>query len=613
MKRQHVMRFGTALDQSDTHFRLWAPDARAVALRASTPEGERLTRELIAQGDGWYELAIAGIPRGTRYSYRIDDEIDVPDPASRFNPEGVHGPGEVIDPCAFDWQDDSWHGRAWHEAVIYELHVGAFTAAGTFDAIVPRLRELAQLGITAIELMPVAAFSGNHGWGYDGVLPFAPHAAYGRPEDLKRLVQAAHRLNLMVILDVVYNHFGPDGNYLPRYAGRLFTDKHCTPWGNAINFECGNDRSPRQFFIDNALYWLNEYHLDGLRIDAIHAMLDCSSPHIIDELADVMAAGPGSTRHVHLILENYANQARRLTPQQSRSLPGKSLLSKSQWNDDFHHALHVLITGEHDGHYADYVQAPLRQLGRVLAEGFAFQGEPFTTQNDPSRGEPSAHLPPTAFIDFLQNHDQIGNRACGERLAQLTGADQLHAALAILLLTPQPPMLFMGEEYAAPQPFLFFCDYHGELAAAITAGRRNEFAGFSGFSESDALAIADPNDPATFTRSKLDWSDRQREPHAGWLAYIRSLLAIRTQRIVPLIPQLVVGTATYQVTDRVLNVTWWLRTGSDVANSRLVMTANLSDASSAVVVEEGERLFTTFAASTTALQPWEVRLQLHPQ
>lgn len=599
------MRFGAAYGEGSTHFCLWAPSAKKLVLRASTPDRGRREFDLNRAGNGWYELAVAGVGPGSRYDYRVDDEIDVPDPASRFNPHGVHGPSEVIDPCAFEWEDDDWRGRPWHEAVLYELHVGAFTAEGTFDAIVPRLRDLRELGVTAIELMPVAAFSGQHGWGYDGVLPYAPHAAYGRPEDLKRLVQAAHRLGLMVIQDVVYNHFGPDGNYLPRYASKLFTDKHCTPWGDAINFESDDDDAPRRFFIENALYWLEEYHLDGLRVDAVHAMLDNSATHIVDELATSIAAGPGRSRHVHLILENYANQACRLAP--AGAATGKAMLSKSQWNDDFHHAMHVLLTAENDGYYADYEHAPLQQLGRVLAEGFAFQGEPFTTRGGEPRGERSTHLPPTAFINFLQNHDQIGNRAFGERLSQLVSPDQLRAALAVLLLSPSPPLMFMGEEYAAPQPFLFFCDYHGELGAAITAGRRREFAGFRGFSAEGALSIPDPNDPATFERSKLNWNDRLGPPHDGWLAYVRMLLAIRAQRIVPLIPDIVTGAATYQVTGRVLTVTWRTHPGR-----RLVIVVNLAETSSAVVVEAGERLF-SIAATDATLQPWEVRVQLHPQ
>lgn len=610
------MRFGAACSSGDTQFRLWAPDARTVVLRATTCDGEALQRDLNRADDGWFELAVAGLSSGSRYLYYIDDDYEVPDPASRFNPQGVHAASEVVDPGAFEWQDADWRGRPWHEAVLYELHVGAFTTEGTFDAVLPRLRDLVELGITAIELMPVATFAGERGWGYDGVLLFAPHAAYGRPEDLKRLVQSAHQLGLMVILDVVYNHFGPEGNYLPRYAGRFFTDKHCTPWGNAIDFE-GNP-TPRRFFIDNALYWLNEYHLDGLRLDAIHAMLDSglspdSQPgrlHIVDELAMAIADGPARSRRVHLVLENYANQACRLAPLHGSA----ALLSRAQWNDDFHHALHVLLTAEDDGHYADYIRAPLQQLGRVLAEGFAFQGEPFTTQRNEPRGEKSAHLPPTAFINFLQNHDQIGNRALGERLGHLIDSARLRAGLALLLLSPAPPLLFMGEEYAAPQPFQFFCDYHGQLGAAITAGRRSEFAGFRGFAGS-GLSIPDPNDPATFARSKLAWSDRLRPPHDGWLTYVRMLLAIRAQHIVPLVPRIVAGAATYRIIGNILVVIW-----TTDSNRRLTMVANLAEASSpalatgtagGTVTGTGERIFSTIATAGATLQPWEVRVQLH--
>jgi malto-oligosyltrehalose trehalohydrolase len=603
------MPFGVEFISADrARFRLWAPSARSVTLIVESPGTEGgLQVSLKDIGDGWRESVLEVAP-GATYSYRIDNELNVPDPASRFNPRGPSGPSEIIDPEHFDWQDDSWRGRPWHEAVLYELHVGTFTPQGTFAAIVPRLDELADLGITVIELMPIGAFAGSRGWGYDGVLPFAPHSAYGRPDDLKRLVQAAHQRGISVVLDVIYNHFGPDGNYLPRYASSFFTARSHTPWGDAINFEGDAGRNVRRFFIENALYWLEEYHLDGLRLDAVHAIHDSSPRHFIDELADTIAAGPARHRHVHLILENGENEARRLMPAGDGP---PTLLSKAQWNDDFHHPLHVLLTGETEGYYGDYAHAPLLQLGRVLAEGFAFQGEPFAFTGDKPRGESSAHLPPTAFINVLQTHDQVGNRALGERIAQLSSPESLRAAMTILLLAPQPPMLFMGEEYAAAQPFLYFCDHHGELAAAITVGRRGEFSGFRAFAdESMRERIPDPNAPTTFQLSQLHWEERRISPHREWLEQTRTLLEIRSRHIVPLIPVIVPGAASYRVDASVLSVDWRTRT-----HGQLHLLANLgaSVAPLAVADRGTAKDTTTWLLHSSAqrsggdLAPWEVR------
>jgi malto-oligosyltrehalose trehalohydrolase len=451
---------------------------------------------------GWFRRVAQSARPGTRYRYRIDGDLRVPDPASRWNPEDVHGPSEVVDPAGFDWHDDDWTGRPWQEAVIYELHVGTFSPEGTFAGVERRLDYLVDLGVTAIELMPVADFPGTRGWGYDGALLFAPEASYGRPEDLKRLVQAAHARGLMVFLDVVYNHFGPEGNFLHVYAREaFFTERHHTPWGAGINFDGPESRTVREFFVHNALFWLEEYRLDGLRLDAVHAIADDSPVHILRELAEAVRSGPGRGRRVHLVLENDANQARFL----ARLPSGEARWYDAQWNDDVHHALHVALAGERDGYYRDYAQDLLRQLGRCLAEGFAFQGEPSDYRDGEPRGEPSAHLPPAAFVNFLQTHDQVGNRAFGERLAALAEPDALAAAATVILLAPSPPLLFMGEEHAAPVPFLYFCDFGPDLARAVTAGRRQEFARFDRFADPAARsAIPDPNDPRTFQRSKLD-------------------------------------------------------------------------------------------------------------
>ncbi|HEX9111394.1 MAG TPA: malto-oligosyltrehalose trehalohydrolase, partial [Terriglobales bacterium] len=358
-------------DDGSVRFRLWAPAARQVELSLASANRSRMRLPLDPCDKGWFELTTDAARPGTQYHFRIDDAQEVADPASRFQPRDVHGPSEVIDPGAFDWQDRDWHGRRWEEAVLYELHVGAFTPSGTFSAVGERLDYLADLGITAVELMPVADFPGRRNWGYDGVFPFAPDSNYGRPEDLKELVQSAHDRGLMVLLDVVYNHFGPEGNYLRSYAPQFFTDRHSTPWGDGINFDGLDSQVVRDFFIHNAVYWLTEYHFDGLRLDAVHAIIDDSTPHILTELADAVRSSVEPDRHVHLILENDLNQARYL----HRTERCQPQAYAAQWNDDVHHALHVLITDERDGYYADYSQRPIDQLGRCLADGFAYQGE----------------------------------------------------------------------------------------------------------------------------------------------------------------------------------------------------------------------------------------------
>ena len=568
MNRVHRMPFGAeVLDAEYARFQLWAPSARTVEL--VLPDGPGPAHLSMERGaGGWYEVVAAAVP-GTRYRYRIDGRLEVPDPASRYNPEDVHGPSVVVDPRAHRWTDGAWRGRPWEEAVIYELHVGAFTPEGTYAAAATRLDHLVALGVTAIELMPLADFPGARNWGYDGVLPFAPDAAYGSPEDLKRLVEAAHARGLMVLLDVVYNHFGPEGNYLHVYAKPFFTERHHTPWGAALNFDGENARVVRDFFVHNALYWLEEYHLDGLRFDAVHAIADHSTPDILTELAARVRAGPGHGRPVHLVLENDDNEARYLDG------GGKSPdCYNAQWNDDFHHAFHVLLTGETDGYYADYTPDPARHLGRVMAEGYAYQGEPSPYRDDMPRGEPSAGLPPGAFVSFLQNHDQVGNRALGERMVALAGEQPLRAAVCAWLLAPHPPLLFMGEEFGAATPFLFFCDFGSDLAQAVTDGRRKEFARFARFASPEAqAAIPDPNAPATFARSKLDWSCLANGSHSRWLAYYRELLALRRGAVVPLLAGAPGGYGRHAACgDGAIVVEWTLG-----RKSRLEIRLNLAD------------------------------------
>ncbi|RDD63802.1 malto-oligosyltrehalose trehalohydrolase [Ferruginivarius sediminum] len=514
----HEMPFGARVNPDGTvRFQIWAPAASKVEL---VVDGDSAALPLNQLADGWF-AATAQVSPGSRYRFRIDGGQQVPDPASRFQPEGVHGPSEVVDPHAYSWTNPSWPGRPWHEAVLYELHIGAFTSEGNYAAATEKLTYLRDLGVTAVELMPVAQAAGRRTWGYDGVQLFAPNRAYGRPEDLKAFVDRAHGLGLMVFLDVVYNHFGPEGNYLPLYAPQFFTSAHHTPWGEAIAFDGPHARTVRDFFIHNALYWLTEYGIDGLRLDAVHAIQDNVRTEFLRELAGAVHQRFADTRQVHLVLENDANEARLLDAYDA------------QWNDDLHHALHVTITGETEGYYQDYAGDPVGALGRCLVEGFAYQGE-HSAFRDRARGEPSAALPTTAFVGFLQNHDQVGNRPLSERITEQAPREAIPAATAIVLLSPQPPLLFMGEEWAARQPFPFFCDFGPDLADAVLEGRRQEFAAFPGFEAAAARSeIPDPNAPETFERAILDWSALEASRHAEWLAFTRHLLAVRRELLAP--------------------------------------------------------------------------------
>ncbi|MDV6342970.1 malto-oligosyltrehalose trehalohydrolase [Nitrosomonas sp. Is37] len=551
MKRQHCMPFGAELTrEGKVRFRLWAPAARQIMLLID--DGVQVPMQ--AQEEGWYEWVSEQAHVGSRYLYQIDDGLCVPDPASRYNPDDVHGASQVIDPAAFDWQDDSWYGRPWEEAVIYEIHVGSFTPQGTFAALEQKLDYLADLGVTAIELMPVADFPGQCSWGYDGTLLFAPDRVYGTPEDLKRLIQSAHSHGLMVLLDVVYNHFGPEGNYLHGYAPQFFTERHHTPWGAAINYDSEGCRVVRDFYIHNALYWLEEYHFDGLRLDAVHAILDDSQPDILEELAQTIRATFGTKRYIHLILENDHNAAHFLT----RRPNGQAIHYDAQWNDDVHHAYHVLLTHECDGYYVDYADAPIRHLGRCLTEGFAYQGEISAYRHGKSRGEPSSHLLPSAFVAFLQNHDQIGNRALGERLVTLATPEALRAATILFLLSPSIPLLFMGEEWGACEPFLFFCGFSGELAQAVTTGRRREFARFERFRDPVACeAIPDPCAISTFELTKLNWQVQSHPPHREWFMLYQELLALRQRVIVPRL-HLMRGSGFGVLASHALHASWQL-------------------------------------------------------
>jgi len=604
MNRFHQMPFGAQAQDGGTRFRLWAPSAERVELLV---HGGTHTRPLHMprDGQGWCERIVEGVGHGDTYRFLVDGQLEVPDPASRFNPQDVQGPSMVIDAGRFHWSDERWNGRPWHEAVVYELHVGTYTREGTFRALEARLDALVDLGVTAVELMPIADFPGSRNWGYDGVLLFAPDARYGTPEDLKRLVDAAHRRGLMMLLDVVYNHFGPEGNYLHAYAADFFTQRHQTPWGAGINFDGPGSRTVRDFYLHNVLYWLEEYRFDGLRFDAVHAIADDSRPDILEEIAQTVRTRYGDTRHVHLILENDDNAAHLLGDAAQR--PGRF---DAQWNDDVHHCLHVAVTGECDGYYRDYCdeadpQRTQRLLARALAEGFSWQGEHSAHRRGEARGEPSGHLPPGAFVDFLQNHDQIGNRALGERLGRLAPAPAMRAAVSVLLLAPHVPMLFMGEEWNAPEPFLFFCEFDPELAAKVREGRRGEFAAFERFRDPRArLLIPDPCDPRTFERSCLDHDLAQQDPHSGWLTLYRHLLGLRHREIVPRLPGCrALGASVGEQGE--LCVRWRMGDGT-----LLRLLANFSDTSTLQpMLAQGRLLYTThpeFGAALTgsALAPW---------
>jgi maltooligosyltrehalose trehalohydrolase len=496
-----------------TKFTIWAPGCDTMALAIEGRDALAMQRH----PDGHFILATDCLP-GTKYHFVTDTEMKVADPASRLQAADVHDASIVVPPDSYRWTHPGWRGRPWHETIVYELHPGACGGYAGIEAMLPGL---AALGITAVELMPIADFPGRHNWGYDGVLPYAPDTAYGTPDDLKHLIDTAHGLGIMMFLDVVYNHFGPDGNYLHTYAPEFFRDDIHTPWGSAIDYR----RAPvRRYFVDNAIYWLNEFRFDGLRFDAVHAIQDDG---FLAAMASQIRAACDLQRHVHLVLENDDNNAGLLAP---------GAVYDAQWADDTHHCLHVLLTGEQGGYYEDYQDAAA-QLARCLQSGFAYQGEPSPHRDNAPRGTPSAHLPPTAFVAFLQNHDQIGNRAFGERLTTLANPAALRAAVLLLLLSPQIPLIFMGEEYGDTTPFLYFTDHHApDLAEAVRKGRRQEFAKFEAFSSREAQQrIPDPNDAATFAAS-VPTFDRVDAPAAAWRAFYQTLLRLRHTEIVPRIP-----------------------------------------------------------------------------
>jgi maltooligosyltrehalose trehalohydrolase len=490
--------------------RVWAPAANAVELVA----GDRRTP--MARGDGgWFYCPAAAVGPDDTYMLAVDGREPCPDPRSALQPEGVHGPSALVDQGAFAWRDSAWRGLALADAVIYELHVGTFSPAGTFEGVAERIPYLVDLGVNAIELLPVATFAGARGWGYDGVDLYAPHPAYGSPDSFKRLVDACHRDGIAVVLDVVYNHLGPDGNYLGEF-GPYFTDVYQTPWGTALNFDERGSDEVRRFFVDNAAMWLRDYHLDGLRLDAVQAIIDTSATHFLEQVAAAVAALQEELgRTLWVIAESDLNDPRLVTP---RELGGYGLAA--QWSDDFHHALHAVITGERRGYYSDF--GTIEDIATALRQAFVYDGR-FSAYRGRSFGRRPAGLPAASFLGYLQDHDQVGNRAQGERISHLVSPGLCRAAAALVLTAPFTPMLFAGEEWAASSPFLYFSDHRDpELARAVRQGRRREFAGFGGADEGP-----DPQAVSTFERSKLAWEEIDQPPHAGMRRWYRDLLALR--------------------------------------------------------------------------------------
>jgi maltooligosyltrehalose trehalohydrolase len=547
--------FGPKLTADGASFRLWAPAAKRVDLLLDKPHALR------RGDDGWFSADVADVKAGARYKFRIDDEIDVPDPASAFQPEDVSGPSEVIDHAGYRWRSENWRGRPWPETVVLEGHVGTFTQDGTYRAMIDRLDHLKTIGITALELMPLADFAGRRNWGYDGVLWYAPDSAYGRPDDLKTLIDEAHLRGLMVFLDVVYNHFGPEGNYLGRYAPGFFTDAQ-TPWGSAIDYRVSQ---VRDFAIENALYWLRDYRFDGLRLDAVHAIAEPGEIPMLGDLSRAVGELASTTgRYIHLMLENDANAAHLLDAGQN---PPRGKY-RAQWNDDYHHACHVLLTGEAHGYYRDYQRSPLRDIARALGSGFVYQGEASVHRDGQLRGESSGKLAPVAFVNFLQNHDQIGNRALGDRLEANANPRAMEAALAITLLAPMVPMLFMGEEWGSKAPFPFFCDFHGDLGRAVRDGRRREFAGaYAKYGDE----IPDPLEISTMQSAVLNWPAREQSPGRERLALVQQLLLARQQEIVPRLAGASFGRADAEDSG-LLEADWCMGDGTT-----LLLTANLSN------------------------------------
>ncbi len=591
----HSLPWGTELIDGGARFKLWAPAQNKVSVLSENGARIPMTKTT----DGWFEVTTDAVSPGDGYHFVLADGARVPDPASRAQMSDVHGMSQLVDPLSYEWQTPDWKGRPWEEAVIYELHAGTFSPEGSFDGVTRDLDRLVDMGVTAIEIMPVAQFGGDRGWGYDGVLLYAPHTAYGGPVGLKHLVDAAHERDLMIVLDVVYNHFGPDGNYLHLYAPDFFDPKRRTPWGAAIAFE----RKPvREFFFHNMLYWLEEFRFDGLRFDAIDHIRDASDEPLLIKMArEVRARFPD--RHIHLTIEDEDNSTRLL----KYGHDNRPRLFTAAWNDDWHHAMHALLTGENAGYYQDYADAPTKRIAETMVLGFGYQGEPSPYHGGRKRGESSAHLPPIAFVDFLQNHDQVGNRVRGDRLTHLAPAPAVEVALTLLMLSPHIPLLFMGEEYGEKNPFYFFTDFTGDLAEAVRKGRNNEFRNNQAFAEAGAEdLIPDPNALSTFTASKLAPKTTERAQ------FVKRLIAARFEHIVPRLTRIGGDAGTVEALEgNAFAVSWKLADGA-----KLMLIANFADTQATLPLKEVGVPFFTYPDASLAqdnLPPWSVVVSISGQ
>jgi len=506
---------GATVIPDGTRFRVWAPDAHTVEV-VIYEAGRAAAKHALQKNGEYWQAEIGGVGAGARYAYSVDGGEPRPDPASRSQPDGVHAPSEVIDPHAFRWSDDGWRGVVLENMVIYELHVGTATPEGTFEALIPKLSYFRSLGVTALELMPVADFPGTRNWGYDGVDLYASAAAYGGAEGLRRLVNAAHTYGLAVLLDVVYNHFGPDGNYLRVFSAQYFTDRHHTPWGDALNLDGPGAPAVREYLIGNALHWAHEYHVDGLRLDATHALVDDSDEHLLRELAATVRASLPAGRSFVIFAEDERNEARLGRPVEREGYGLDGI-----WADDFHHAVRIALTGERGGYYDNY-SGSIDELARTIADGWLFQGQ--LTRAGHPRGSDPRELEYPQFVFCIQNHDQIGNRPAGDRLNHAVAPALYRAVSALLLLAPETPLLFQGQEWAASTPFQYFTDHNAELGRLVTEGRRREFAYWH---ERTGADVPDPQSPATFEASKLCWDEPEQPHHAAVLALYRALLRLR--------------------------------------------------------------------------------------
>ncbi len=516
---QRTYPIGAERQNNGVHFRVWAPNCREVSVVLSGEQNHKLTNE----GQGYFSGLISSITVGTRYQFRLDQDVLVPDPASRYQPEGPHGPSQVMDPKAYAWTDGDWHGLELSKLVIYELHVGSFTTEGTWASAAKELKELAAIGITCVEMMPIADFAGTFGWGYDGVNLFAPTRLYGTPDDLCQFVDCAHSHGIAVILDVVYNHLGPDGNYLAQFASHYFTDRYQTDWGAAINFDGERSESVREFFLSNVAYWIQDFHLDGLRLDATQNIYD-SAPakhHILTQITETArAAAPNRT--VILIAENEPQH-----PQLCRAISSGGNGLDALWNDDYHHSAMVALNGCREAYFADYLGQP-QEFISAAKYGYLYQGQWYSWQ-DHRRGKPGLDLPQQAFINFIQNHDQIANSGQGLRAHQQSSPARYRAMTALTLLLPGTPLLFQGQEFSASSPFLYFADHPPELAAMVKAGRTKFLTQFPSLNDPEIISqFAVPDDPQTFERCKLNFDERQT--HAAAYQLTKDLLLLRRSK-----------------------------------------------------------------------------------